>query len=274
MPSRDSLGDRMKRYENCYRLSLPRRMPVIIRIDGRAFHTFTRGFKRPFDNVMRQTMQQVALDLANEVAGCKLAYVQSDEISLLLTNDDTLDTEPWFGNVLQKLVSITSSIATRSFNYWYRAKVNANTIWYEDEKCFKMPGGIPLTVYGKGFDAATFDSRAFVIPEAEVVNYFLWRQQDATRNSIEMCAQSMFSHKELHGKNCKVLQDMMFTKKGFNWNDLDVDLKRGACARKNEGGEWEIDRNIPIFSQDRAYIENLLPSVIERKGDNASESEY
>lgn len=249
----DSLGDRMKRYENSFRITLPRRMPVIIRVDGRAFHTFTRGFKRPFDEIMTQTMRRVAIDLSKEVAGCKMAYVQSDEISLLVTNDDTIDTEPWFGNGLQKLVSITSSIATRSFNHWYNVITGEEKLTADDRK-----------KYEQRLDGATFDSRAFILPDTEVANYFLWRQQDATRNSIEACAQSMFSQKELHGKNCNTLQDMMMTQHGFNWNNLPTHQKRGACTRKYFDGEWYIDDDIPIFSKDRAYIEDLIPSIAER----------
>lgn len=264
----DSLGDRMKRYENCYRIELPRRMPVIVRIDGRAFHTFTRGFQKPFDNLMVRTMQHVALDLAKEVAGCKLAYVQSDEISLLVTNNDTITTEPWFSNGLQKLVSITASIATRSFNNQFKSYA---TTYIHDRFCTTNSDDELrlMESYRKGINNATFDSRAFVLPNDEVANYFLWRQQDATRNSIEACAQSMFSHKRLQGKNCDKLQDMMFKENGFNWNELPIALRRGSCVVKDdESGEWTIDQTIPIFSKERFYIERFLLSAEERMNAN------
>lgn len=267
----DSLGDRMKGYENSYRLYLPRRMPVIIRIDGRAFHTFTRGFQRPFDEVLMSAMQLTAKKLCEEVAGCKLAYVQSDEISLLVTNDDTLETQPWFDNNLQKLVSITASIATITFNKvfsecewdWYKTLLDSYT---DESEHVAIPDNF-LNIsdaHRHAYDKATFDSRAFIIPPAEVCNYFIWRQHDAVRNSIQMVAQSLYSHNELQEKNQSDLQEMMHSK-GINWNDYSVPCKRGTCIVSrivNENNiprhRWEIDDNIPTFTKNRAYIEDMF----------------
>ena len=254
----DSLGDRMKGYENAYRLYLPRRLPVIIRVDGRAFHTFTKGFQRPFDEVLAQAMRETAIALCKEISGAKLAYTQSDEISILVTNNDTLETQPWFDNNLQKLVSLSASTATLAFDkafYWA-------TVTYKGD-------GQMFQVYAKASKTATFDSRAFVLPPDEVANYFIWRQQDATRNSIQMVAQTLYSHKELQNKNCDDLQEMIF-KKGINWNEYEPWQKRGICVRKNDialiaggkeilRGTWEPDFNTPVFTQDRNYINNLLP---------------
>lgn len=261
----DSLGDRMKGYENISRIYLPRRLPVIIRVDGRAFHTFTRGFERPFDQVLRTCMRVAAKALCEQISGVKLAYVQSDEISLLLTNDDTLDTQPWFGNNLQKLVSLSASIATLAFNGEFRQAI----IRQPDKQQF----GSYLIAYNRG---AQFDSRAFVIPPTEVTNYFIWRQQDATRNSIQMVAQSLYSHKELMNKNTDELQEMIF-QKGINWNDYPIPNKRGFCVVKKPcvigieadatgleaaspviRKQWVVDTDIPIFTQDRSYIEKLV----------------
>jgi tRNA(His) 5'-end guanylyltransferase len=268
----DSLGDRMKGYENAYRLYLPRRMPVIIRVDGRAFHTFTRGFQRPFDEVLMSAMQLTAKKLCEEVSGCKLAYVQSDEISLLVTNDDTLETQPWFDNNLQKLTSISASIATLAFNHHFKnAKRNfddTNMIGECYSENQEMNEKIDFAdslswTYFKAFDLATFDARAFILPPEEVCNYFIWRQQDAVRNSIQMVAQSLYSHNELQGKNSSDLQELIHAK-GVNWNDYPVPCKRGACIAKKEETDgvvrhkWVIDDNIPTFTKNREYIESTF----------------
>jgi tRNA(His) guanylyltransferase len=241
-----SLGDRMKNYEGVSRLQLPKRMPVIIRIDGAHFHTYTKGMEKPFDKDLAQVFWETCQYLAQNVMGCQVVYHQSDEISLLLTNYHKLTTESWYGNNLQKIVSVSASIATAKFNEIMRAKYP----------------NIPL---------ATFDSRAWVLPHDEVCNYFLWRQQDATKNSISMVAQSNFPHKQLQGLNGTQLQDKLMIEKGINWNDIPVWQKRGVCIVKEtymkEGTSetekafrtrWAVDENTPIFSQDREYIERFV----------------
>lgn len=248
----DSLGDRMKQYyEDTYRLYLPRRMPVIIRVDGRAFHTFTRGFKKPFDVFFQSIMSLTTKELCNAVEGVKMAYTQSDEISLLLTNDDNIDTQAWFDNNLQKLVSLSASIATLAFNKYYYEELYHD---FEDD----------IEFYRDGIFKAQFDSRVFILPKEEVANYFIWRQQDAVRNSIQMVAQSMYSHKELLNKNCNQLQEMIF-QKGVNWNDYETRYKRGLCYIKKPvqigkvtRNKFVADLNIPIFTENREYIENLF----------------
>lgn len=248
----DLLGDRMKQYyEDAYRLYLPRKMPVIIRVDGRAFHTFTRGFKKPFDVFFQGIMSLTTNELCNAVEGVKMAYTQSDEISLLLTNDDNVDTQAWFDNNLQKLVSLSASIATLAFNKYYYEELYHD---FEDD----------IELYRDGIFKAQFDSRVFILPKEEVANYFIWRQQDAVRNSIQMVAQSMYSHKELLNKNCNQLQEMIF-QKGVNWNDYETRYKRGLCYIKKPVQIGEVTRNkfvadldIPIFTENREYIENLF----------------
>lgn len=219
----DPLGDRMKKYEDAYRMHLSPRMPVIIRVDGKAFHTLTRGCERPFDVNLGACMDSTATALLDEVQGARFAYVQSDEISLFLCNYNTFQSQSWFDNNIQKMVSISAAVAATNFTL----------CWGKNEPVY-------------------FDSRVFILPENEVCNYFLWRQNDATRNSIQMVAQSMFSHKELHGKSCGDLQEMMF-QKGTNWNEFKAYWKRGRVVTK-EG----VDENIPVFSQDRAYIEKFM----------------
>ncbi|MNV54663.1 tRNAHis guanylyltransferase [compost metagenome] len=237
----DQFGNRMKAYENVNRVYLPKRMPVIIRVDGRAFHTFTRGLTKPFSDELIHVMLETAKYLCENIQGCKLAYHQSDEISLLLTNYDDVNTESWFDNNIQKIVSNSASLATAKFNQLRQE--------FFPEK--------PL---------ALFDSRVFVLPKEEVTNYFLWRQQDATKNSVSMVAQANFSQKQLQGLKGPQMQEKLFQEKGINWNNIETWKKRGACVVKKEvvvkegaiRNRWEIDENIPIFSQDREYIDSLV----------------
>ena len=238
-----TLTERMKTYyEDVYRIFLPRRMPCIIRIDGKCFHTFTRGMNKPFDNDLADAMLFAASKLCEEIQGVKLAYWQSDEISLFLTDYDTLDTQAAYNKNLQKLVSISASIATAAFNERTRF-IDLHRFEYGLEDKFKS--------------SATFDSRAFVIPKEEVCNYFVDRQLDASRNSINSVGQAHFSPKQLHALNTDMVQDLLFKEKGINWNDLPVIEKRGACVVKNTDG-WVVDREIPIFSQDREYVNKFV----------------
>lgn len=278
MPVTDALGNRMKEYENAYRFCLPRRLPVILRIDGRAFHTLTRGFVRPFDDVLHRAMCLTALTLCKEIGGAKFAYTQSDEISLLLTNDDRLDTQPWFNNNLNKLVSLSAATATLAFNKAFRKEFDS---WGRSQFDGWDNGGTNnpdantpeewklQAAYNSAVDKAMFDSRAFILPPEEVVNYFIWRQQDAVRNSIQMAAQSMYSHKELQNKNCDQLQEMLF-QRGVNWNNYDTWKKRGTCFSLCEVTElvahgaavkrhkWVMDINTPLFTPNRGYIESTF----------------
>lgn len=225
---------RMKNnYEHPYNYVLPHRLPVIIRLDGKAFHTWCKGLDKPFDQSLIECLNTSTLNLCEQLDTVQLAYLQSDEISLLLHPYKKLNSEPVYGNKIQKLASITASIFTAHFNYLWNIQ----------------------TEYKSVHKLAYFDSRCFVLPEAEVVNYFIARQQDWTRNSIQLLARSLYSHKELENKNCNELQELCF-KKGKNWNDLPSYLKRGRCVIKTKG--WVIDHDIPQFTEDRFYIEKYL----------------
>ena len=245
---KDDLGTRMKTYyEEISRTKLTRRTPVIIRLDGKCFHQFSKGFKKPFDNILVTTMQETMLDLCKNIQGCVLGYTQSDEITLVLTDYKTLTTAAWFDYQVQKITSVSASMATLFFNKHYAENIAK---YSESEEEFKQ--------YAKKLNLAMFDSRAFNIPKEEVTNCVLWRQMDAEKNSIQMVAQANFSHKELQGKSCNMLQDMLFTQRGINWNNLETHLKRGSCAVRTENG-WIIDKEIPRFiNEDRAYIENRI----------------
>jgi tRNA(His) guanylyltransferase len=241
MAKKDSLGDRMKEfYENRTRNLLPRRTYTIIRVDGKAFHTYTRGLERPFDMQLIADMDATACYMCKNIQGAKLAFVQSDEISIVLTDFDKLGTAAWFDGNIQKMASVSASLATAKFNQLRPDKI------------------------------ALFDSRVFTIPSAiEVENYLIWRQQDTTRNSISSVAQYLYSPKELHGKDTDTMQEMCF-QKGVNWNDYEAKLKRGRLIVKEtydkEGAtrtRW-VSIAPPIFTQERELLADLIPNNFEK----------
>ena len=267
MPVRDDLGTRMKEYyENVYRFGLTRRTPVAIRIDGKAFHTFTKGFQKPFDNVLVKSMQETMKYLCENIQGCKLGYTQSDEITLILTDYDTLTTDAWFGYELQKMCSIAASMATMAFNKFFERNVFE---WKDTVFAVSYLGHLNneispedlalLETYMKAIDkGAIFDARVFNIPKEEVINLVYWRQLDAARNSVQMVGQANFSHKELQNKSCNMIQEMLMTEKEINWNDFPTHLKRGSCCVKTPSG-WHIDKEIPMFrGEGREYIDSLI----------------
>lgn len=264
MATKDSLGDRMKEfYENRSRMYLPRRSPVMIRIDGKAFHSFTRHFEKPYDKIFHTAMNETLMFLCKNIQGCKFGYTQSDEISLVITDYDTLTTDAWFDYGIQKMCSVAASMATMAFNSAFckavtEARLALSTMSADD----------PLKVYAAKAGTAMFDARVFNIPKEECCNYFIWRQQDATRNAIQMLGQSHFSHRELEGRSCNDIQDMLFIEKGINFNDMPVEFKRGICCYRTNvpcvdrligyKREWVLDKECPIFTQDREYVEKHL----------------
>lgn len=291
MPVHDDLGVRMKTfYEQIPKTKLMRRCPVAIRIDGKAFHTFTTGFHKPFDEVLIKSMQETMKYLCENIQGCVLGYTQSDEITLILVDYKKLTSSAWFNYEVQKLCSIAASMATMAFNKAFVKEVKKYS--------FELSMGIHtdeerklLDIYDKAIDkGAMFDARCFNIPKEEVTNLCYWRQDDASRNSIQMVGQANFSHKELHKKSRNDIQDMLMTQKGINWNDFPTYQKRGSCCVKvnhfieNEKGtqicfpegcsdpfedeetltgvyrsNWIIDTEIPIFKgEGREYIDRLV----------------
>lgn len=283
----DSLGDRMKAYEYIPRTYLTRRIPVIIRLDGKAFHTFTKGMTRPFDRHLMTTMQNTMKYLCENIQGCVFGYTPSDEITLVLTDYETISTDAWFGYHIQKMTSVSASMATLAFNRFFSEEV--------EQTCNDIAGLWAFFREFRGEDAqqptettdyfnrlkskrwsAMFDARAFSIPKEEVCNCLIWRQQDATRNSIESVGQAYFSAKQLHKKNCNMIQEMLWSEKDINWNDFPTDCKRGACCYRVTESQsmpnprnkdeiidvtrhrWVIDQEIPIFTQDRNFVERWL----------------
>lgn len=275
MPVNDNLGKRMKEfYEQVPKTRLMKRTPVAIRIDGKAFHTFTRGFQKPFDKVLMQSMQETTKYLCENIQGCVFGFTQSDEITLILVDYQKLDTSAWFDYEVQKMCSISASMATMAFN-----KIFANNVHN-----FTVKNGYPVTcqyeelinTYRKAVDkGAMFDARCFNIPKEEVTNLVFWRQLDAARNSVQMVGQANFSHKELQNKSCNMIQDMLHEQKGINWNDFPTDCKRGAAVIKKEIGtnvlaacglaggtyemKWVVDTNMPMLKgEDRKYLDDLV----------------
>lgn len=274
----DDLGTRMKGYETVSKSKVLCRTPVIIRVDGKAFHTYTKKFNAandhslidsPFSHKLHIAMNQTACAMVQQIQNATIAYTQSDEISILLNDWKTLTTDQWYGGGIQKIASVAGSMATAYFNFFIQ-KQFCNNIQLDDH------GPLPTDIS----NIPMFDARVFNIPKEEVANYFIWRQQDATRNSINMYARHFFSHKEMQGKRTSEVMDMLMLDKGVNWNDLETWKRRGSCAVRGSlkerlhpgtANEWAvgnphnevvIDDEIPIFTQDREYIDIHLKKVV------------
>lgn len=205
----DDLGDRMKLYENaeCDRRFMPL-LPICARIDGRAFHSFTRGMQRPYDNTFRRVMVETTRALMQET-NAALGYTQSDEISLTWHSTDARS-QIWFDGRITKMTSQLAAQATLAF---YEALMNHDY----NEYCNRRP---------------TFDARVWSVPNrSEACNMFLWREWDATKNSLSMAAAAYYSHKELEGKNGADKHDMLMAK-GINWNDYPAYFKRGTYVQR------------------------------------------
>lgn len=280
------LAKRMKEYEKAGQRYLTRRTPILLRLDGSHFHTFTKNFKRPFDDVLIKTMQETAKFLCENIMGATIAYTESDEITVFLVDYKKITSQAWFDNRQNKIESIAASMCTMAFNKFFAKNVkefiyNNGENYEVNSEEYKL-----CEVYKRAVEkGAYFDCRAFNIPKEEVTNNFYWRQLDASRNSIQMVGQANFSHKELQNKSCNDIQDMLMTQKGINWNDLPTYQKRGSCCvkieenitennlvEKMEFGEdrkktvvniershWIIDTEIPIFKgEGREYIDRLV----------------
>lgn len=279
---KDELGVRMKQYEYCYRQYMPLGTIKVIRLDMRAGHTFCRHFKRPFDDIFSEAMTKTAIALCEQIPGVRFAYTQSDEISLALNDnygrDDTFTC--FFEGNISKMLSVSASIATAAFNKAYALAVYEK---YRD-KIINVADGIGINTAEEGFYYiknifnAQFDSRVFILPtEMELHNYFLWRQQDATRNSILSVGYANFSQNKMDNKNCEQIQNMLHMK-GINWNDFPIKYKRGIIIVREEYTKktkymdrnkemkeiecvrhrWTSEFPIPILSQAVNFIPYLF----------------
>lgn len=269
------LAKRMKDYEMRDRYFLQKRIPVAIRVDMRAGHTFTKGFERSFDKVFMKSMQETAKYMCENMGNAKIAYVQSDEITIILVDYDTLETDCWFNYRTDKLCSISASMATMAFNKFFYKNVEEYSESVAVLQDFDIEKKYLEKLDKAAEKGAMFDARVFNIPKEEVTNLIYWRQLDAIRNSIQMVGQANFSHKQLQHKSCNDIQKMLLTEKDINWNNFPTTMKRGSCCIRNRGvcepygntvlaselpiGEWFIDNEIPIFKDEgREYIEQLI----------------
>ena len=258
MPVNDELGKRMKEfYEARSRTYLPRRTPVAIRIDGKAFHTFTRGFQKPFDEVLGNSMVRTMEYLCKNIQGCVFGYTQSDEITLLLIDYKQLNSEAWFDYQTQKMCSIAASMATMAFNRYFadetekfKANHTALSIWpYQKDR--DLYDAYTLAI-NKG---AMFDARVFSIPKEEATNLVYWRQLDATRNSIQMVGQANYSHNVLQGMCCNNIKTMLEVDKGIIWGNYPTRWKRGVAWKRSIG----VDYDMPILKgEDRRYVDEVI----------------
>lgn len=269
----DPLGERIKeQYENRTRYFLPRRTFTILRLDGKSFHTYTRGLDRPFDKGLITDIDAAIIAMLPHLQGAVLAYTQSDEISILLTDFRTPNTSAWFDGNLQKMVSVSSSIITAEFNRQRTIRL----VEYNREE-----GDVIFSENIKKATLAYFDSRTFTIPDrVEVMNYFRWRQQDCIRNSVSMVAQSKFSHKELNSKSQSDMHEMLHGI-GVNWaTDFTDGEKNGRIFLKEEYrldnlcGEVNLTDGKPaepilrtrwtskgawVFTKDEGKLLNMIP---------------
>lgn len=240
-----TLHDRMKEYESITKTNLMKRTPVIVRVDGRAFHTFTKGFVKPFDTLFLEAMRETALDLFKNIPYVKFAYTESDEISLILLENDFVNDTPFFDNDLQKIVSLTSSMATLYFN---------NNFVKVIERYAKS--GVDVSIYRNKYNKATFDSRAFNIPFFEVDNYILDRQLDSKRNSLNAYAQSLYSAKALFGKKHDDLINLLHDK-GVHYHDIDVALRHGVAVYKVDDRPT-FDYALPSLTVDKTFVSRIV----------------
>ena len=230
MEMKDELGRRMKAYyEDALRLVLPRRTYTVVRVDGRAFHSFTSGMERPYCRRLADALDGAALHLCREMTGCRFAYGQSDEYSFLLTDFEQEDAPVWFDGNVQKIVSVAASVYTAAF----------------------------LRAFG-GERLAAFDARVMMIPQrAEVEKYFVWRQLDASANSLNMLASAHYTHAELLGKSTAEKHELLHAK-GVNWAKQEADFKRARVVRRKDQGS-AVDLEIPVFQREPEYLGALIP---------------
>lgn len=258
---KDSLGQRMKEYEAVTTgLRLVPKEVIIIRLDGKAFHTFTKGMERPFDTLLANAMATATLELCKDTQTCVFGYTQSDEITLVLKIPDRIKSQSYLDNKLHKQISLSASKLTNKFMQTFIAESeNRHRIglWSLEE----------LNRYRQKYFKAEFDSRVFNIPEWDVINNIIWRQKDAIRNSIEGLGQYHFSSKELYKKSCNDILNMLVSEKGVDWNDLPTRFKRGiACYKiyspQYKRGKWALDTSMPVITENREWF-NEVTGLVE-----------
>ena len=237
----NELTNRMKNYyENRSKTYLMRRTPVIVRVDGKAFHTFTKGMKKPFDDIITKSMQDTMLYLCEHMQGAVFGYTQSDEITIVLVDYKNLDSQALYDYSVQKLCSITASMATFAFNKAFAKRIDKDSFYQQ-----------------KADMGALFDARCFNIPKEEVVNCIIWRQLDGMRNAISSVGQNYFSQKELNKKTSDNIKQMLL-EKGVDFEQFPTESKLGSACFK-ENGKFKVDTEMPFIVMDKSYVANALP---------------
>ena len=271
MPFNDALGDRMKAYENESRIYLDRKTPVIIRVDGKAFHTFTKGFEKPFDDILEKAMKDTMIHLCENIQGAVLGYTQSDEITIVLIDYQEENSDAWFGYNLQKMASVAASEATFAFNRAFEKHFNywKSNMGLPHTDCQDEPITARYLRYINCiYKGARFDARAFSLPRFEVANCLIWRQLDAIRNSIQAIGQSQFSHKELQNLNCDEIKEKLISERGLNWEEYSDYHRHGICCVKvekdfvNDEGQKYIRKRWKLedidFLKAKPFIKELI----------------
>ena len=262
-----TLGDRMKAREASTGELLPPRMPAVLRVDGRAFHTLTRGFDKPFDSTIECCMERVAVALCREVSTARLAYGQSDEVSVLLVDYASLATEQWFGGRRRKMETVAASVATAAFGEALHEAGNPRP-WPDGKLVAADDMGSRIQLIRSRIFRAHFDARILPVPEDDVCNYFLWRQQDAIRNSVLAAGQSALPRRQMHGMKCVDIRAAL-AELGRPWEGLSTRHRRGFSVVRSPAeaeAAWSIDSELPDFGENREYIERwLAPEANFRK---------
>ena len=205
---RDDFGNRMKAYEKLSESVLIPNLPIVVRLDGKGFSKYTKKMKRPYDEVLSNLMSDTCVHLMGKYSHIVCAYTQSDEITLIMKNEYDKPVE--FNGRLQKLCSILAGETSSFF------AVNASKLGLNETNQYPV-----------------FDCRIFNVPSwIEASNVILWREQDASKNSVQMLGQHNFSHKQLHGLKGNQIQEKLLLEKDINWNDYPTFFKRGTYIVK------------------------------------------
>lgn len=265
MADRSDIGNRMKAYEKVSKSVLMKRTPVVIRLDGCHFHTFMRGWIKPFDPFMQKAMEYTTLELCNRIQGCVFGYTQSDEITLILCDYQTLETDAWFDNEVQKICSVSASMASLYFNQF----LANNFIPYVESMEYKDSYHQYLTksewdkyvdnIRQKIAGGAYFDARCFNIPKEEVTNLIYWRQLDCMRNSVLSVGQANFSHSELLNRSCKqIKEDLRLKEDCMTWEEYSDEEKYGIMVYKNDYNKWTSKGALIFKGHNREFIESRI----------------
>jgi tRNA(His) 5'-end guanylyltransferase len=249
----------MKEYEAVPQEYLMRRVPVVVRVDIRSGKSFTKGFRKPYDEVFRRAMARTMEHVAKEIQGCIFAYTQSDEISFVLSDYKRLNSAAWFDYNVQKVASLSASEATFAFNKYFAQEIER----YNNEH---MPHCGSRQEYSDAFEqlrvylrardnGARFDGRCANYPKEEIANYIYWRQSDASRNSVAMAARTYFTQKQCDHKSREQMKEMLLTEKGINWDNYETQYKHGVCWTRDGGVNYDMPL---IKGEDRKLVEDLV----------------